>query len=62
MNEFDELIEKYIKEHNDVPPLFLLNLFSVQEAIRVLKESNGKKIIWQQIDKNAADGGNYRYI
>ena len=62
MNEFDELIEKYIKEHNDVPPLFLLTLFGVDEAINVLKQRNGRKIIWQQINKDTADGGNYRYI
>lgn len=62
MNEFDKLIEDYINEHNDVPPLFLLNLFGVDEAINVLKQRNGRKIIWQQINKDAADGGNYRYI
>lgn len=62
MNEFDELIEEYIKEHNDVPPLFLLTLFGVDESIRVLKERNGKKIIWQQIDEDTADGGTFRYV
>jgi len=62
MNEFDELIEEYIKEHNDVPPLFLLTLFGIDESIRVLKERNGRKIIWQQIDEEAADGGTYRYV
>jgi hypothetical protein len=62
MNEFDELIIEYIKEHNDEPPLFLLNLFDVEEATRILKERNGKKIIWQETDEDTADGGTYRYV
>lgn len=62
MNEFDELIIEYIKEHSDEPPLFLLSIYGVEEAVNILKERNGRKIIWQQIDEDTVDGGEYAYV
>tara|TARA_Y100000004_G_C8890642_1_gene401851 strand:+ start:941 stop:1129 length:189 start_codon:yes stop_codon:yes gene_type:complete len=62
MNEFDELIIEYIKDVGGEPPLFLLNLYDLEEATRILKDRNGQKVIWQETDKDMADGGDYAYV
>lgn len=62
MNEFDELIIEYIKEHNDEPPLFLLTIYGVEEAVNILKERNGRKVIWKEIDEDTVDGGEFIYV
>ena len=42
--------------------LFLLNLYDFEEATRILKDRNGQKVIWQETDKDMADGGDYAYV
>ena len=61
MEELDKLIKEYHEQYNDIP-MFLVFYYGEDAAIDILKNREGKKIIWVDDNPEALDGGNYAYV
>ena len=63
LNEFEKLIIEYIEEDNggDIP-INLSYIYGLSEAVKILKNRNGKAIEMIQPNQTTDDGEKYRYI
>lgn len=61
--EYEKLIIEYIEEDNggDIP-INLSFIYGLSEAIKILKNRNGKAIEMIEPSENTNDGEQYRYI
>lgn len=61
--EYEKLIIEYIEEDNggDIP-INLSFIYGLSEAIKILKNRNGRAIEMIEPSENTNDGEQYRYI
>lgn len=63
LEEYDKLIIEYIEEDNggDIP-INLVYIYGLSEAIKILKNRNGRAIEMIEPNNRTDDGEQYRYI
>jgi hypothetical protein len=63
LEEYDKLIIEYIEEDNggDIP-INLVYIYGLSEAIKILKNRNGRAIEMIQPNDRTDDGEKFRYI
>lgn len=63
LEEYDKLIIKYIEEDNggDIP-INLAYIYGLSEAVKILKNRNGRAIEMIEPNDRTDDGEKFRYI